>query len=310
MALAPFGLLVWSVLATVRAVPYVCHDESLTQVAHALYGSDGAATFVAGANGLSRGAVCKAGQKIVLPTVGIYKVKRGDRLELIAKQFLGDKRRAAVLGALNNLKPNDKLREGQDLSIPFLHPHRTEAPESVNAIAKQYYGDANRGRLIAEFNFRTAPVVPKGERVLVPIVALRLKPQKAPTGKAALVRAALPPAEGAKKLEESAAKVVNVLDQSRKLYLDGQYGEALLALDRVLQEEVPTEEQMAFALELRASLLVSLGLDDMAVGVFRDLYQRKSDFTCDEVTVSPKICAAWERARASAPAPKPPQPNP
>lgn len=289
-------------LLTVRAVPYVCHEgDSVAGVAQVQYGTDAAIPYIVAQSGLAKAGPCRAGTKLVLPTAGTYKIKRGDRLELIAKQFLGDKRRAPALAQLNNMKITDKLREGQDITIPFLHSHRAEAPESVNAIAKQYYGDVNRGRLIAEFNFRVAPVVPKGERVLVPISAIKLKPPKPATGKAALVRSSLPPSEANHKLEESAAKIATVLEQVTKLLAEGQFSEALLQLDRGLQEEVATEEQMIIALELRATLLVSLGLDDVAVGVFRDLYARKSDFTCDETTTSPKICAAWEKARASAP---------
>ena len=283
-----------------HAAAYVCKEgDSLPALAQLLYGSDGAAVYIGAANNLGKTALCKAGQKIVLPTATSYKIKRGDRLELLAKQFLGDKRRALALAQLNNMKLNDKLREGQEISIPFLHSHRAEAPESVSAIAKQYYGDASRGRLVAEFNYRQAPVVPKGERVLVPIVALRLRPIKVPTGKVARALATLPPAEATRRLEESAARVVTALDQSRKLHGEGQYGEALLRLDRALQEELATEEQLVVALELRATLLVSLGLDELAVGVFRDLHQRKNDFVCDEATTSPKVCAAWEQAKAT-----------
>ncbi len=294
------------VAPTGRAVAYVCKDgDTAATVAQALYGNELAAPVLIGVNGLPKSGQCRAGQKLTLPQASSYRIKRGDRLELIARQQLGDKRRAAILAQLNNMKITDRLREGQELALPYQHSHRAEAPESVSAIAKLYYGDANRGRLIAEYNFRAAPVVPKGERVLVPILALRLKPGKVATGKAALVKAALPPADATKKLDESAARLATILEQSRKALGEGLYSEALLTLDRGLLDEIPTDEQLVQALELRATLLVSLGLDDMAVGVFRDLLQRKSDFPCDEATTSPKICAAWERARASLPSSKP-----
>ena len=43
------------------------------------------------------------------------------------------------------LRPTDKLREGQDLLIPFQHVHRTEVPESLQSVARAFYGDRVEG---------------------------------------------------------------------------------------------------------------------------------------------------------------------
>src|SRR5262249_48142043 len=131
--------------------------------------------FITETNGLKAKVRLKPGQRIRVPTAFRYRVRRGDALELLAQRFLDDRRRAQPLGQLNGMRPTDKLREGQDLIIPFQHVHHADAPESLQAIARAFYGDPSRARLLAEFNFRSLPMLAKGDVLIVPIAHVRIR---------------------------------------------------------------------------------------------------------------------------------------
>src|SRR5262249_49442517 len=156
-------------------------------------------------------------------------------------------------------------------------------------------------KLLADYNFRTAPMLAKGDRVLVPvghvhIRAVKLQPvvekplpgskQKEPP---APVFAAAPPKEALKREAELAEKVGKSLGIAEKAYKDGSYSDVPAVLDKVLTEDEPSEAQLAELFRLKAFAYVALGLDELAVNAFREVLARKPEVALDEATVSPKI---------------------
>src|SRR5262249_3998408 len=149
----------------------------------------------------------------------------------------------------------DKLREGQELTVPFQVVHRAEAPESLQSVARAFYGDASRAKLLAEYNFRPSPMLAKGERVVVPIDHVRVRASRlasAPAGKTAQPERAASPAvvvasaqEIQRKEAELAARVGAQLTHAERLYKEGSYSEVPAALDKLLTEEDPSETQLA-----------------------------------------------------------------
>lgn len=274
------------------------------------YGNRSQAIFILETNGLERDKPLRPGQKVRIPTAFHYRVHKGDTLEGLSQKFLDDKRRSPFLAAFSGLRPTDKLREGQDLLIPFQHVHRTEVPESLQSVARSFYGDASKAKLLADYNFRSAPMLAKGERILVPIAhvhirAIRLQPiVERPVGgskvkeiPAAPTLAAVPPKEAQKREAELAEKVGKELAVAEKAYKDGSYSDVPAMLDKVLTAEEPSEAQLAELFRLKAFAYVALGLDDLAVNAFREVLARKPDVALDEATVSPKIRAALDRAK-------------
>jgi hypothetical protein len=160
-----------------------------------------------------------------------------------------------------------------------------------------------------DYNFRSAPMLAKGDKVLVPIShvkirAVRLLPvaeKPAPPGKAkeppAPTLAAAPTKEALKREAELAERVGKQLAIAEKAYKDGSYSDVPAVLDRVLTVEEPSESQLAELFRLKAFAYVALGLDDLAVTAFREVLARKPDAALDEATVSPKIRAALDRAK-------------
>jgi len=279
-------------------------------IAADFYGNRSQAIFILETNGLERDRPLKPGQKVRIPTAFHYRVHKGDTLEGLALKFLDDKRRFPFLAAFSGLRPSDKLREGQDLLIPFQHVHRTEVPESLQSVARSFYSDASKAKLLADYNFRSAPMLAKGERIVVPIGhvhirAVKLQPvveARPPPGSKvkevpAPVFAPAPPKEAQKREAELAEKVGKSLAIAEKAYKDGSYSDVPSVLDKVLTEDEPSEAQLAELFRLKAFAYVALGLDELAVNAFREVLARKPDVALDEATVSPKIRAALERAK-------------
>jgi nucleoid-associated protein YgaU len=296
--------------ANARVVIYSAKSgDTPESIAADYYGNRAQAIFVIETNGLERDKPLRPGQKVRIPTAFRYRVRKGETLEALAQRFLDDKRRAQFLAAFNGMRPTDKLREGQDLVVPFQHVHRTDVPESLQSVARAFYGDASRAKLLADYNFRAAPMLAKGERILVPIAHVRIRavrlqqpaPER-PVGKVAKEPpapqlAAAPPKEAQKREAELAERVGKQLSIAEKAYKEGSYSDVPAVLDKVLTDEDPSEAQLAEIFRLKAFAYVALGLDELAVTAFREVLARKPDVALDEATVSPKIRAALERAK-------------
>ena len=310
---AALFVLLFSFPASAKVVVYSSRPgDTPESIAADYYGNRSQAIFIVETNGLERDKPLKPGQRVRIPTAFHYRVRKGDTLEGLAQKFLDDKRRSPFLAAFSGLRPTDKLREGQDLLIPFQHVHRTEVPESLQSVARSFYGDASKAKLLADYNFRTAPMMAKGEKILVPIShvhirAVKLQPivEKPVVGSSKVKEVPVPtlapaPAKEAQKREaELAEKVGKELAVAEKAYKDGSYSDVPAMLDKVLTAEEPSESQLAELFRLKAFAYVALGLDDLAVNAFREVLARKPDVALDEATVSPKIRAALDRAKKS-----------
>jgi LysM repeat protein len=311
------ALLLFAVDAHARMIIYTARNgDTAESIAADYYGNRSLALYITEGNNLPREAKLRAGTKVRIPTAFHYRVRRGDTLEALGGKFLDDKRRGVLLAWFNTFKANDRLREGQDIIIPFQHVHRADAPESLSSLARNFYGDPNKSRLLMDFNFRTSPMLAKGERIVLPIGHVRVRavhlqqvaaalppppgrakqPQKQPDPPP--VVAAAPPKEAEKREEELAQRVSVKLQTAEKAYKEGSYSDVPAELDKLLAVEDPSEAQLAEIFRLKAFAYVALGMEDLAVSSFREVLARKPDIALDEATVSPKIRSALERARA------------
>lgn len=305
--------------ASARVVTHTVENgDTAESVAADYYGNRSLAVIVLAANGLDRTTKLRGGQKLRIPTAFRYRIKKGDTLEGLAQRFCDDKRRAAMLAQIAGVKLTDKLREGQELLIPFNVTHKAEAPESLQSVARTFYGDPNRGKFLADYNFRTSPLLAKNEKIAVPISHVKIRavylqaPPSAPSvpvvpseGKAkvdereAQLVAIASEREAQRREVELAARVGGLLVEADKGYRDGEYAAVLANLDKLLSEEDPSETQLTEIFRLKGFCYVALGMDDLAERAFREVLARKPSLQLDEATVSPKIRAALERARGA-----------
>jgi hypothetical protein len=301
-----FVISLLSAIAHAKVALHTAKNGDTTEsVAAEYYGNRSLAPFLMEANGLKDNKL-RAGQKVRVPTAFKYRVRKGDTLEALAQKFLDEKRRAPFLASFSGIGKGDKLREGQELLIPFQHVHVAPAPESLQSVARSFYGDSGKAKLLGEYNFRNSPMLAK---LLVPIAhirirAVRLDP-KLKESTAAAPKAPVPTApskEAQKREEELAARVTKQLAQVEAKYKEGSYQDVPSALDKMLTEEDPSEAQLADIFRWKAFAYVALGLDELAVQAFREVLARKPEEKLDEATVSPKIRAALERAKQAPPA--------
>ena len=308
--IAIFALMLCDIAQAKVALYTAKNGDTAESVAAEFYGNRSLAPFIMEANGL-HDAKLKPGQKVRIPTAFHYRVHKGDTLEGLGQKFLDDKRRGAFLATFSGIGKSDKLREGEDLLIPFQHVHQAQAPESLQSVARSFYGDAGKAKMLGEYNFRSSPMLAKGEKLLVPIAhirirAVRLEPSKSKDSAASAAPkapvATAPSQEAQKREAELAAHVAQELTQVESKYKDGSYQDVPSALDKMLTEEDPSEAQLAEIFRLKAFAYVALGLDELAVQAFREVLARKPDEKFDEATVSPKIRAAFDRAKQAPPA--------
>lgn len=301
--------------AEARVVNYTVQPgDTAESVAADYYGNRSLALIVLESNGMDRSGKLRAGQRLRIPTAFRYRVRKGDTLEALALRFCEDKRRAPMLAQIAGIKLGDKLREGQEIVVPFHVMHRADAPESLQSVARTFYGDPGRGKLLAEYNFRSSPMVAKGERVVVPIAHVKIRAvylQPAAAAPPAPVVGTKPkpnepehPAvqaaserDAQRREVELAARVGGLLVAADQAYKDGDYAEVSANLDKLLSEEDPSEVQLAEIFRLKAYAYVALGMDDLAERAFREVLARKPALTLDEATVSPKVRSALERAK-------------
>ena len=307
-ALALALALVGAGAAEARVVLYSARSgDTPESIAADYYGNRSLSLFITEGNGLPRETKLRPGQKIRIPTAFHYRVKRGDTLEGLAKKFLDDGRRAFALAGFNSMRPSEKLREGQDLLIPFQHVHRADNPESLSSVARQFYGDSSKAKMLQDFNFRQNQLLAKGDRLVVPIATVRIRavrlqaPPPRPSSKREAQQApplaAAPDLEAQKREAELAAKVAAELQLAEKSYRDGNYSEVPATLDKLLAADDPSEAQLAEIFRLKAYAYTALGLDELAVSSFREVIARKPELELDAATVSPKIRAAFDRAK-------------
>lgn len=289
--------------AQARVVIYTAKSgDTAETIAADYYGNRSQALFILETNGLQRDQAIRPGQLVRIPTAFHYRARRGDTFLLLAKRFLDDRRRAPFLAELNGMRAGDKLHEGVDLLIPFQHVHRAAAPESLQSVARLFYGDSAKAKMLASYNFRSTPLLAKGEHILVPIAHVKIRAVRLAQSRTAQVKepatmAAAPPQEAQKREAELAARVGKQLAVAEQAYKDGSYSDVPAMLDKVLSQEDPSEQQLAELFRLKAYAYVALGLDELAVKAFREVLARDPQLSLDEATVSPKIRAALNRAQ-------------
>lgn len=288
--------------AEARVLVHVARSgETPEQLAALYYGNRSLATFILEANGLRRPGRLVAGQRVRVPTAFRYRMQRGETLEAVAARFLDDPRRAPFIAGWSGLARGERGREGLELLLPFQFVHRARAPESLASVAKAFYDDPGQARMLLGYNFRSSPVLATGERLVVPIVHVRVRSvhlSRTPAlrGRAKPVEEA-PRPDADRREAELAARVAQRLDRSERAYREGNYSEVPAALTKLLSEEDPSERQLVAIHRLLGFAYVALGAEEVAVNQFREVLERDPEARLDEVMVSPKIRAAFERAR-------------
>lgn len=163
-----------------REAPAFVHivrpGESLAAIATRVYGDATRELLLADANSLDAqgGSAIVPGMRLEVPACGFHRVVEQETWSSIARDWLGDARRADTLARENDAFAWVAPSVGQEVRIPFVLTHIAAEGDTTLALARRYLGDPNRAWELDAFNFRKEWKLVRGDVVLVPIANLDL----------------------------------------------------------------------------------------------------------------------------------------
>jgi hypothetical protein len=278
--------------------------ESIERLAIDYYGEPKAIPCLIAANHLEEKRPLRPGQRLRIPTAWRYRLGKAETLEDVALRRTGDRRRAPFLAELSGRASPSDVRPGQEIVIPFHLSHQARGEESLGALAATFYGDSRKADLLAAYNFRSSHRLENGERIVIPIAHVWVLPGKrtyalGSAEKRADVKGRIAATRDRAAGDEGAAK--EGIDEAKRLQRQGRFAEAAAKLMRLLAEEDATEEELVGIQRALVCSYVALGLDGLAVDAAREALARSPGLALDPAETSPKIRAAFERARGPAP---------
>ncbi len=273
--------------------PQVTHTvrngDTLELLAAQYYADPQYAVFLMAANKMTHPRPLKPGEELAIPTVWTYTAIDGDTLASLAHRYLDDERRAPFLATFNNLAPDASIVPGQELTIPFHAVHEAEGSESLTDIALAYYDDRSKADLLRGYNFRKdAKPLRKGERLIVPIVNVRIRSEKLPPPDPAV-------AARERKRKDMAALAQDALPRAKAAWADGDYTGVRDALVGLESDYLDAETGAAVAY-LLGSAYVASGEEAPAVAQFKKIAERQPGFTVRASEASPRVWHVLELA--------------
>ena len=266
----------------------VVRGDTLELLAAEYYGSRRHAIFIMKANRLTHSRPLKVGETLKVPIARVLTVKVGDTLKDLAKQHLGDERRAPFLAAFNNLEVVASLAAGASITVPFHVVHRADTAVSVVDLSLAYFGDKSLAKRIRDYNFLPSDEIAAGKTVIIPIIHVKVregvlpKPDKESQ---ALVQ---------KRIDEQ-EKARDRLSRAAKEWRKGDYRDVIELLTRIETEYLDAREAIAIGV-LLGSAYVATGDNATAVAEFEKALERRRGYKLDPYYHSPKIIKVWEQA--------------
>ncbi|RME24292.1 MAG: LysM peptidoglycan-binding domain-containing protein, partial [Deltaproteobacteria bacterium] len=252
------------------------------------YGNPKKYVYLMQVNGISDPDRLPSGRTLRIPTVGRYRVKKGDTLGKIAARFLRSSKRADFLTWLNRIKDPARLEPGTVITIPFLIRHRAQQGQTMVDVARRYYFTSRSTGLLRRFNGRKTNALREGEIIWVPIFdpdafhekvlkrrkafekrQKKLKEQARHIAKRAVVDRNGSGSSNAANDRDSKVKngaepgnkrsrAASVIERAFKLYREGEYQLALAILKEHVERQDVKPAEEARAREIMAYCLVAL----------------------------------------------------
>ncbi len=266
--------------------------DSIDLVAAEFYGDHAhTALFIVDENKWKTYRKLNPGERIRIPITREVTTAKGESLEDLAKQYLGDANRAPYLAQYNKMQPTDLPAAGVVIKLPFRMTHVAQTNESLAAISQFYFGDTKQADLLRSYNnLGDKNVVEKGDSIVVPILNVHVHPERLP--------AVEPEALARRKdhaLANEAARMA--LPAARLAALQGMYGEVAKSLAEVGEKlEYLDEPQLGEVGMLLGKALVATGDKAGAVRVFSEVLSREPRRELSPYYESPKVLDAWRAA--------------
>ncbi|MAQ17962.1 MAG: hypothetical protein CMN30_24590 [Sandaracinus sp.] len=274
----------------------VREGETLASIAERYYGDPRRENVLVAENGLTAGggAPIEVGLRLLVPHVTYHRVEEGQTWSAIARRFYGDPRRSFVIVEANDASQSEQPAEGTELLIPYPLRHVTGQSDTLQRVAKAYYGNGGRDetRRLRRFNDLRTNRIARGQIILVPVEDLKLSDE----GRAAIEEfTGRAPAAGEMRARQAEIdeELPGLLEHVRR----GRFTEAVQLGNRLLGAQVLTGNQIVTIQRELGTAYVALGRVDLAVDAFREALQRQPDLQLDTVRTSPPVMRAFQRAK-------------
>jgi hypothetical protein len=266
--------------------------DSIDIVAAEFYGDHArTALFIVDENKWKTYRKLNPGERIRVPITREITTAKGDTLEGLAKQHLGDANRAQYIAQFNNMQLTDIPAAGVVLRLPFRITHVAQTTESLAAISQFYFGDTKQAELLRAYNgLGDKTAIDKGDSIIVPVMGVRVHPERLPTAE---------PEALARRKQHAAAneQALAALPAARLAALHGAYGDVATALADVGKKlEYLDEPQLGEVGMLLGKALVATGDKAGAVQVFTQVLAREPRRTLSPYYESPTVMDAWQSA--------------
>jgi hypothetical protein len=269
-------------------------NEALAQVAERIYGDSKYEAVLVGANALDvqGGSVVAPGMRLEVPAPWHHTVAPGETWAELASWWLGtsDIARADLLARANKTVPWIAPGEGHEIEIPAVVTYIAGEGETVNSIAKRFWGNANLGWELNTYNRREGVSVNRGEVVLVPMLGLRLTEAGKAEARAAAQRDGASVGMAFEQQRRADAELPQLLAEVRY----GRYAEAVARGNRLVGAGAMTHPQLATVYRALVEAYVALDARAAAAAACAAWKSNEPRPVLDPVRVSPKIRVACD----------------
>jgi LysM repeat protein len=282
--------------APAQAFPHVVQKgETLASIAEKVYGRIQYERILVYANSLDAcgGTSITPGMILEVPAVNHRRASAGESWQGLAKELLGDDKRAEVLAQANHGKPWQAPEDGAELIIPYNLRYVVQKEETVPSIASKFQADNQFAWTLDRYNHVGGHTVRRGDVMLVPLTDLPLTD----AGKAEAAQAeAGVRSEGAGAAREAQRKALAELPQLFAEVRGGHYLDAVVRGTRLLTLGELTRPQQAEIHRALTEAFVALDTPGLAGASCQAWKAADPQASFDPNVVSPKILSACKTA--------------
>jgi hypothetical protein len=270
--------------------------ETLADIAKRMYGDSKREGLIAGANALDvqGGSAIVPGMRLEIPACDFYRAQERQTWPDLAREFLGDDKRADVLARANDAVAWVAPSPGQEIRVPYVLTYIAAEGDTTMQVARKYLGDGNRAWELEAYNGRKDWKLLRGEVVLIPIADLELTEAGKAEAHGAEARARSE-AGGAAMLQQRrvSAELPNLLGDVRA----GRYVDAVARGNRLLGQSDLDRGQLAAIQRALVEAYVALDATGLATTACDEWRKLEPKAELDPNYVSPKIRAVCHPPR-------------
>jgi hypothetical protein len=270
--------------------------DTLELVGAEFYGDRADAIFIVVANKLQHPRPLVPGEKLRIPRNREFVTRPGDTWTSLARDLLGDERRASFLAAFNDVgdsvapPPSEALTAGTQIEVPLTIIYEPAGPETLAQISATYFGDAKYADLLKRYNFLDQGTVDKGDKLTVPVVHVKIRAQKLPAADNDSV-------QRHDRQRQASQAAPGAIQRARDAWADGDFNKVI---DTLAQDTLDLDYlDLADAIEVGVLLgeaYCGSGLEAQALQSFQKVLRRKPDHALNSFSESPKVRALWLKA--------------